>query len=121
MRTLIRNKIKFFYATYLGVTEVMRDGLHTGEYQISYSEPVEYYGNISAGNGNSQSELYGLTQGDYDKLIVLEDSTIPITETTVIWLENNPQSESYDYIVKRVARSLNSVTIAIKKVSTSSV
>lgn len=118
MRTLVRNKVKFYYANYIGSTEVIRNGLHTGEYEISYTTPVEYYGNISAGSGNSQSELYGLTQGDYDKLIVLEDSTIYLTETSVIWLENDPESESYDYIVKRVARSLNSVTIAIKKVNT---
>lgn len=116
MRTLIRNKKPFYYALYEGVTEVIRNGLHTGEYAITYSEPIACSGNISAGNGNSVSELYGLSNSDYDKLIVLDEVDIPIDETTVLWVDM-ATTESYDYIVKRVARSLNSVTIAIKKVT----
>lgn len=115
MRTLIRNQRPFYYALYQGVEEVIRDGMHTGEYTISYSEPILCAGNISAGNGESASELYGLSASDYDKLIVLADVNIPIDESSVLWLEHQVDSK-YDYIVKRVARSLNSVTIAVKKV-----
>ena len=117
MRALVRNKVPFYYALYEGSEEVMRNGLHTGEYQVIYSDPILTYGNISAGTGNSDSELYGLSASDYDKVIVMDEVSIPLNESSVLWVDNLDTNSSYDYIVKRVARSLNSVSIAIKKVN----
>ncbi len=117
MRALVRNKVPFYYALYEGSTEIMRNGLHTGEYGNSYSTPTLTYGNISAGTGNSDSELYGLSPSDYDKVIVMDEVAIPLTESSILWVDNLDTDEPYDYIVKRIARSLNSVSIAIKKVT----
>lgn len=117
MRALIRNKVPFYYALYEGSTEIMRNSRHTGEYSNSYSTPILTAGNISAGTGNSDSEWYGLSQSDYDKIIVMDEVSIPLNESSILWVDNLDTSKPYDYIVKRVARSLNSVSIAIKKVT----
>ena len=47
----------------------------------------------------------------------------PIAEDTVLFVDKNPEYKDgkplYDYIVKRVAKSLNSISIAISKVNVS--
>jgi hypothetical protein len=39
-------------------------------------------------------------------------------ENSILWIDDL-EAESYDYIVKKVARSLNSVSYAVSKVSVS--
>ena len=59
----------------------------------------------------------------YDKVIVTDDMDCPIAEDTVLFVDKNPEYKDekplYDYIVKRVAKSLNSISIAISKVNVS--
>ena len=123
MRTLLRNKTKFYYASYIGETEIIDEyGNATGEYQISYSEPKEYFGNISAAQGEMQSRQFGESES-YDKVIVLDDRDAPIDEHSILWVDTLPSlnedgttATPHDYIVKKVARSLNGVSIAIRSV-----
>lgn len=115
MRCLNRNKTQFYYANYSGQTKILDgDGYFTGEYGLSYTTPVEAWGNISPARGTDISNPFGITE-NYDKIIVLSDPQFPISETSVLWLENDI-TEEYDYVVVRTARSLNSVSIAIRKV-----
>ncbi len=58
------------------------------------------------------------------KMIVLDDITCPIDENSVLFVDKQPEKDDegnllFDYIVKKVARSLNSVSIAISKVAVS--
>ena len=124
MRCLMKNKTTFFYALHEGQTEVVDEyGNTTGQYNILYTNPIKIFGNISAAQGEMQSRQFGESES-YDKVIVLDDVNTPIDEYSIMWVdtlprlnENGSTDTPHDYIVKKVARSLNSVSIAISKVS----
>ena len=124
MRTLLRNRRKFYYASYIGETEIIDEyGNASGEYSVSYSNPKEYFGNVSAAQGEMQSRQFGESES-YDKVIVLDDINAPIDEHSILWVDTLPSLNAegttatpYDYTVKKVARSLNGVSIAVRKVN----
>ena len=123
MRCMERNKSKFFYASYIGETEITDEyGNAIGEYKVSYRNPTKTFGNVSAAQGEMQSRQFGESES-YDKVIVLDDRNAPIGEHSILWVDTLPQLNEdgstdtpHDYVVKQVARSLNSVAIAISKV-----
>ena len=117
MRGMVRNKRPFWYALYAGVTDVTdSNGYLTGEKAISYTEPVEAEANVSREQGIAFTEEFG-TEADYDKVIVTFDMDCPIDEHSVLWVDIQPGTGvSPDYVVKRVSKSLNSISIAIAKV-----
>lgn len=110
-------------------------GNSTGEMDRIYANAVMMNANISAATGQAQTEMFG-NLDSYDKVIVTDDLNCQIDEHTVLFVDKEPEypvitpsasastSEvqydtahpKYDYIVKRVAKSLNSVSIAIRKV-----
>ena len=124
MRTLLRNKTKFYYASYIDETEILDEyGNRTGEYVISHSAPVEHFGNISPAKGEKQTEQFGESES-YDKVIVLDDRNAPIDEHTILWVDTLPSlnddgttATPHDYEVTTVARSINGISIAIHKVN----
>lgn len=132
MRCLTRNKSAFFCALHKGQTEIIDEyGNATGQYRVDYSEPFKILGNISAAQGEIQSRQFGESE-TYDKVIVLDNPSVPIDEYSILWVDRMPEltedgklalDESgaavtpHDYIVKKVARSLNSVSVAISKVT----
>lgn len=123
MRALRRNKQLIFYCLYAGKVPVVdADGNETGEQEITYGVPVEMYCNVSPATGTNDVEQFG-NDLDYDKVIVTDDIDCPIDETSVLVVDDVPVYENgtvnYDYIVRRVAKSLNSVSIAISKVKVS--
>lgn len=123
MRCLEINKRPFWYALYSGTVDVYEDGYKTGEKVVSYAAPVKCYGNISPASGSSVVEQFG-TNERYDKVIVLDTDAAPqIDEHTVLCVDIEPSYSGgqlvYDYVVKKVAKSLNHVSIAISKVAIS--
>ena len=57
-------------------------------------------------------------------MIVTDDLSCPIDENTVLFIDKEPEYDDngnplYDYIVKRVAKSLNSISYAVSKVTVS--
>lgn len=124
MRALNRNKVRFFYSNYENSTEIIDEwGNNTGQYQGEYSTPVECWANISASKGTTDVEVFGIAM-NYDK-VMMADSEAPITETTILWIDKLPETPfnssapKHDYIVKRVAKSLNGIAIAIRRVEVS--
>lgn len=122
MRVLKRNKKPFYYYIYKDKVPIVDENGHkTGEYTLTYYPPVQCKGNISAGGGDAQVELFG-TNISYSKVILLDDVSSPITETTLLCVDippadYNPDNvPAHDYVVKAVAKSLNSVAIAISLV-----
>ena len=123
MRCMVRNKSKFYYASYIGeVAAVDEDGYATGEYEVSYGDPVETYGNVSAAQGEMQNRQFGESES-YDKVIVLDEREVPLDEHSILWVDTLPHLNEdgstdtpHDYVVKQVARSLNGVALAISKV-----
>lgn len=143
MRALERNKQQFWYCLFDSASEIEDEyGNATGELDVRYLEAVEMYANISPATGQAQTEIFGGLD-NYDKVIVTDDLNCPIDEQTVLFIDKEPeydeeteevpvesgtlygeQTESvvikrpkYDYIVKRVAVSLNSISIAVRKVN----
>lgn len=126
MRTLNRNKVRIFYANYLGKVPLKDEyGNQTGEYEILYGTPVEVKANVSAARGEATTRQFGDDEG-YDRVIVLDDPKFPIAVTSILWIDTLPEiaedgstDTPHDYIVKQVATSLNSVSIAVSKVNVS--
>ena len=124
MRCMMRNKATFYYALYTGQTEIVDEyGNATGQYSVTYGNPTKALGNVSAAQGEMQTRQFGDSE-IYDKVIVLDDVNTPIDEYSTLWVDALPYLKKdgstetpHDYVVKKVARSLNSVSIAISKVS----
>ena len=144
MRCLKRNQQAFNYCLYAGKTSLIDEyGNDTGEQILTYSAPVTMYANISPATGQSNTEQFGNLE-NYDKVIVTDDLNCPIDENSVLFIDKEPEFTSvttyaevtntnngqavttlvaqtvsvpaHDYIVRRVAKSLNCVSIAVGKV-----
>jgi hypothetical protein len=123
MKIMERNKQSFYYCLYTGKTAVVdAEGNETGESSLAYSTEVLMKANVSAATGYAQIEQFGSNE-QYDKVIVTDDMTCPIDENTVLFIDKEPVWDGsvplYDYVVKRVARSLNSISYAVSKVKVS--
>lgn len=134
MKALARNKQTFYYALPTGsLTNVYdTDGFYTGEQEPGFNNPVQAEMNISPATGRTVLEWFGVNEA-YDKVIVTDDVNCPITETSRLWIDTMPviagepqkqtdppagsTSTPHDYIVSRIARSLNSTLIGVRKVS----
>lgn len=128
------NKQRFFYALYTGREELEDEyGNKSGEYKLLYSNPVEYFANISAARGETQSNQFG-ENIVYDKSIILDKGAVDLDEYSILWIDSEPELDAngalvlnedgtvktpHDYIVKKVAMSLHSELLAISKVTVS--
>ena len=145
MRDLKRNQTGFWYCLLNpGVEEMLLDanGNESGEKIPSYQQAERMEANVSPATGQNQVEQFG-NLDNYDKVIVTCDMKCPIDENTVLFLDKQPEYTEvqtheivegqalyaddeivektyelpkYDYIVKRVAKSLNGISIAVRKV-----
>ena len=113
-------------------------GNETGERALNYASPVLMYANISPASGSSQTEMFGNLE-NYDKVIVTRDMDCPIDENSVLFIDKEPEYTTtrtyiktaittvedtvsvpaFDYIVRRVAKSLHHIAIAVRKVEVS--
>lgn len=121
----------FWFAQRVDNTPIVDEyGYESGETHVAYTKPVECRGNISPAHGSASSRLFGIDL-NYERVIVMDNPCTPINEETVLWVDTKPQLDRdgalildedelpltpHDHIVREVARSLNSVAIAIKKV-----
>lgn len=127
MRTMKINKQKFYYGLYNpDPVEIQdADGFYTGEYRITYSDPVECKASISSSVGDTEIMLFGKDL-QYDRTITF-DKVRPegIDEYTVFWIDKEPYDaqgnlQGYDYIVKKIATSINGfMVIAVCKAEVS--
>lgn len=102
-----RNEREFTYKLYLGKTPIIdEEGFDTGETEQSYSKEYTMRANISPAVGQVQIESFGNLQ-DYDHVIITHDKDCPIDEHSIIYYDNRR------YIVRRIAKSLNCISIAI--------
>lgn len=120
MRMLERNKQKFYYSLYEGESTTRDD---YGNFKPKYSEAKVLKASISSAKGNTESELFGTTI-DYDRVIITDDTQCPIDEQSVLFVDIKPKYDEYgkplgDYVVKRVARSLNNISYAVSRVDVS--
>lgn len=124
MRCLNRNKVPFWYALYVTEKPLYdEDGFKTSESEIIYSNPVAEKGNVRANTGAAAVRAFGLDL-NYDRVIELDNPSHPIKETSVLWIDTPPvlnedgtTDTPFDYVVKKIAPSLNSLLIAVSKVN----
>lgn len=137
MRSLKKNQQLLWYSTYADqITEYYRDSDGNIIYdeiegeqiprikceRAGYNNPVHFDINVSAGKGTAQEEVFGVSL-DYTKTISTSDMDLPISETSLIWFETEPNynedgtvnEASADYSVVGIAKSLNNVVYALKK------
>lgn len=128
------NKSKMYYSEYQGIAPITDDyGNKTGEYEDIYGGPIEFYAYVSPARGEAEIRRFGETLS-YDKVIVVDNEAPPIDEFSHLWVDTMPELDNqgglaldssgqvitpHDYIVKKVAKSLNSSVIAIRKVNVS--
>lgn len=123
MRCLRRNQRSIWFATFReGEPIIDAYGNDTGQHRIEYSKPIPLRANISPATGEVLLRQFGNTL-DYDEVLVIEDLDTKLDESSVLWIDVKPvlnrdgtTATPYDHIVKRVSRSLNHVTVAVKKV-----
>lgn len=134
MRCMNRNKSKFFYSLYEGREPIVNEqGRKTGEYKVVHGNPIEGRANISAAKGETQTRQFGENEC-YDKVIVMDFVEPLIDEYSILWIDSEPKLNDdgslavndegevitpHDYVVKKVAKSLNCVSIAVSKVTVS--
>lgn len=134
MRCMNRNKSRFFYSLYEGREPIVNEqGRKTGEYKVVHGNPIEGRANISAAKGETQTRQFGESES-YDKVIVMDFVEPPIDEYSILWIDSEPKLNDdsslavndegevitpHDYVVKKVAKSLNCVSIAVSKVTVS--
>ena len=128
MKALKRNKQTFWYANLsqstLPTPQYDEYGNETGEMGLTYDLPTEVSANISAARGTADLDAFGIN-ANYSKTIVTDNLTLPVDKSTILWIDKEPDANGeagavkHDYVVVAVAKSLNSLTIAIKEVSVS--
>lgn len=138
MRSLKKNMQKLYFATYseeIPVYETDEDGKikYTevdGELvpiqigiMAGYNKPVIFYANIARSGGEAEAKEYGFDIGSYQAILSSSDKSLPITETSRIWHEREPQyhedgsvdGDSADYSVLADKSSLNVKKFLLKK------
>ena len=134
MKCMSQNKSRFFYACYISKEPILDDyGNWIGEYDIQYDRPKSFFANISGATGKTVTQLFGENK-NYDKVMIMDNDAPPIDEYSILWIDCVPELDSegklalnehnemitpHDYVVKKVAKSLNNVSIAVSKVDIS--
>lgn len=134
MQCMTINKRTLFYSLYLTKIPVIDEyGNESGETEAIYSDPIELQANISGSRGETQSNLFGESL-IYDKTILVDKGACLIDEYSRLWIDTLPLLDEngklavdadgkiitpHDYIVKKKGESLNTVLLAVSRVSVS--
>lgn len=146
MRCMRRNKQKLYYALLIGTQpeyELDSEGnkiidyvdeetgdvfyVETGTNKPVYSPAVEFKGNIAFAGADLLRQEFGISDENYEAVLVLNKGQIPITETSLIWYQTTPKTiteddEVYaddstaDYRVLRAVPSLNNDRYMLAKI-----
>ena len=108
MRLQRRNTVLFQYRQVVGQEERLLNGMHTGNYDPVYGDPVEYRGNISVPSGFATDNLFGVNTR-YTHVLVMDDPNAEISEDGLI------EWNGGEYDVTAVRQSMNVLSVALKK------
>ena len=123
MNCLARNKTTIYYATFKSKTEITDEyGNKTGQYTITYNDPVSWSANIRWDSGAVQLEGFGLNASGTRRIVTC-DLNCPIGIDTVLWIGITPDQNGTvkpNYVVAGVPeRSLNQVAILVQEANLS--
>lgn len=85
-----------------------------------YSQPEFMWANLSPAGGSTSNHIFG-TLADYTHVITTDWMDCPITESSILFIDKEPEYDDWDnplpdYIVKRVSHSRHQVIIAVKRI-----
>lgn len=124
MKLMKRNLTPIRYCLFKEKVIIKDDeGYETGETGVGYDDPVELLCSVSTATGYTQAQMFGNLES-YDKVIITDDTSCPIDENTVLFIDKEPEFDEqgkpiYDYTVRRVAKSMNFISYAVSKVKVS--
>ena len=126
MNCLARNKTTIYYATFKSKTEITDEyGNKTGQYTITYNDPVAWSANIRWDSGAVQLEGFGLNASGTRRIVTC-DLNCPIGIDSVLWIGITPDTNGYNgnvkpnYVVSGVPeRSLNQIAIIVQEANIS--
>ena len=126
MNTLARNRKTIYYALLKSKTDQTDEyNNKTGQYDLSYYDPVEYAANVRWDSGAVELEGFGLNAGGTRRMVVC-DPNCPIDVDAVLWIGKTPDSAGYNgtvapnYVVSGTPeRSLNQTAYLLQEVNIS--
>ena len=116
MRDIRRNQQIIRYA--LRNVQIEKDEWGNTADAKGYGTPVVTYMSVSANKGTASAQAFG-TELNYDREMSTHDMTCPIDEYTHLWLDGRSPTETHNYEVVAVSRSLNCIRYAIRRVDVS--
>ncbi len=125
MRKLRKNQQKTYYSNLIGtvpIYETDEDGnikyyedsegnrypLDTGETELIYGTPVEFFANLSMSGGEAEAVEYGLSVADYQAVMVLAKGSVPLKEGSLIW---HTSPIEYEYGGSEIEVEVNGETV----------
>jgi hypothetical protein len=116
MRDLRRNQQTIWYSLRNVETDTDEWG-NTVDIK-DYSEPIKIQLSVSANKGNISAQAFG-TDLNYDREMSTHNMNCPIDEYTRLWLDGRETTETHNYEVVAVSKSLNCIRYAIRRVDVS--
>ena len=115
MRDLKRNQQTIWYSL-LNVSLDMDEWGNTADIK-GYSEPIQTKMALSANKGEASAQSFGADL-NYDREMSTHDMSCPIDEYSHLWIDRNT-TETHNYEVAAVSKSLNCIRYAIRRVNVS--
>lgn len=123
MRALRRNKQVMFYSIPTGKVPIIVDGMETGEYEESYSEPVKFEGCLGSQLKDALARSWGSDNSNNYAILVVskeqkdEDGNyIDFPNGTLIYRLQTPSDGNADYTVDGVMdEELNETSYYLRK------
>lgn len=116
MRDLKRNQQTLWYA-------LLSESVDSDEWGNTvdikgYGEPMSMRMSISANKGEASAQAFG-SDLQYDREMITHDMECPIDEYTHLWLDGREPTDTHNYEVAAVSKSLNCIRYAIRRVNVS--
>lgn len=141
MYTLASNKKQLYYALQETVPTIYDtdidgnslyqevDGVSTavvvGNQEYTYSDPVQFLGNIYDTGGSIELRPYGHDYETFGAMLVMAKDEVPINDNALIWEKTEPtylsngkvDPDSADWRVQRVSVTINEARYSLEKVT----
>lgn len=116
MRDLKRNQQTIWYSL-LNVSSGEDEWGNTEDIK-TYGEPIAIKMALSGNKGEASEQAFGADL-KYDREMSTHDMSCPIDEYTHLWIDGRDITQTHNYIVKAVSKTLNCIRYAIEKVNVS--
>ncbi len=83
-----------------------------------YGNPLKMQLSVSANKGSISAQAFG-TELNYDREMTTHNMDCPIDEYTRLWLDGRAITDTHNYEVVAVSKSLNCIRYAVKRVDVS--